>query len=82
MANPALADSQVVEDKKTGKTEKKTSVWVRIGGMQKSNFEKAADSRLGSKSFSTKDTSSSTLQAIERRTRGFANGPISIFPFF
>ena len=62
----------MVENKKTGEMENKQSVWVNCSGLTRSNFEEVLEGRIASKSFASKDTSAGTLQAIERRARGFA----------
>ena len=80
VANKDIADTQYVEDKRTGKMENKQSVWVRTGGMKKDNFELQQETRTGSKSFVTKDTSAAALQAIEKRARGFAPSLQSMLP--
>ena len=70
-ANPDLADTDIVEDKVTGQLSKADAVWVRTG-LKKSQYERAEQRRVAEKSFTTKDTSQGTLQAIERRMSGFA----------
>ena len=75
MANAELREAQAIENKKTGKVENTTCVWVQTALLKKSKFEIQKDARSATLSFQTKDTSAAAVQAMERRVRGFVSRP-------